>query len=205
MNGITEAQRAALAQLAPALEAGTYLAGGVAVAMQLGHRSSLDVDLFVPSDFDEERAAERLAAFVPSARVVGRARATLHAEVAGVPTSILSYRYPALVPPHTDPRVPVPVASLDDLTCMKLSAIAGRGAAKDFWDLDELLAHGVAGGTLAGALDAFTRKYRSEDVGHVVRSLAYFGDADAAPLPAGLDQARWRDLKGRMLGRVRAL
>lgn len=37
--------------------------------------------------------------------------------------------------------------SVDPATGPRLSAIAGRGAAKDFWDLDELLARGVAGGT----------------------------------------------------------
>lgn len=90
MNGITESQKTALARLAPALEAGTYLAGGVAAALALGHRVSKDLNLFVPRGFDEERLAERLAANVPEARVVGRAPGTLHLEVAGVPTSILS-------------------------------------------------------------------------------------------------------------------
>lgn len=205
MNGITAPQKSALARLAPALEAGTYLAGGVAAALALGHRVSKDLDLFVPSGFDEERLAERLAASVPEARVVGRASGTLHLEVAGVPTSILSYRYPSLVPPHGHPDVPVPVVSEDDLVCMKLSAIAGRGAAKDFWDLELLLQRGAAGGSLAQALELFTRKYASEDVGHVIRSLAYFGDADAAPLPMGLDAATWNMVKRDVSARVRQL
>jgi Nucleotidyl transferase AbiEii toxin, Type IV TA system len=205
MSGITAAQRSALARLAPALQPGTYLAGGVAAALVLDHRRSLDLDLFVPQDFDEDRLAERLAATVPGVRIVGRARGTLHLEVDGVPTSILSYRYPQLAPPARVADLALPVASVDDLVCMKLLAIAGRGAAKDFWDLDALLAHGAAGGSLPQALESFARKYRSEDVGHVVRSLAYFADADAAPLPAGLEPDAWRELKRRMLERVRAL
>jgi hypothetical protein len=205
MNGITDAQRRALERLAPALEPGTYLAGGVAAALALGHRISKDLDLFVPSDFDEERLAERMAATVPEARITGRARGTLHLEVAGVPTSILSYRYPSLSAPGARPGLPVPVVSGDDLVCMKLSAIAGRGAAKDFWDLQLLLEHGAAGGSLARALQLFTKKFGSEDVGHVVRSLAYFGDADAAPLPAGMDAKTWEELKRRMAAMVRDL
>jgi hypothetical protein len=136
---------------------------------------------------------------------VGRARATLHLELEGVPTSILSYRYPSLVPPADRADLPVPVASEDDLVCMKLSAIAGRGAAKDFWDLELLLERGVAGGSLAEALELFARKFGSEDVGHVVRSLAYFGDADAAPLPLGLEPGVWSAIKSRMATRVREL
>jgi hypothetical protein len=196
VNGITPAQRGALAAVAPALEPGTYLAGGVAVALVLEHRASLDLGLFVPEDFDADRLAERISATVPRVRVMGRARGTLHLEIDGVPTSILSYRYPTLVAPAVVAQLPVPLASLEDLVCMKLSAIAGRGAAKDFWDLDALLAHGAT---------AFGKKYRSEDIGHVVRSLAYFGDADAAGLPAGLDPAAWQAVKQRMLERVRAL
>ena len=205
MTGITNAQRTALAHLAPALEEGTYLAGGVAAALALNHRTSIDLDLFVPVDFDPARLAESIAATTPSARIGGSARGTLHLEVDGVPTSILSYRYPSLVPPEPHDDLAVPVASLDDLVCMKLSAIAGRGAAKDFWDLDALLARGAAGGTLERALDLFARKYATEDVGHVVRSLAYFGEADAAPLPLGLTGEAWGDLKRRMMTRVRGL
>jgi hypothetical protein len=205
MNGITEPQRRALARLGPFLDAETYLVGGVAVALTLEHRRSLDLDLFVPAEVEEDRLAERLAAAIPELRIVGRARGTLHCELEGVPISILAYRYPTLAPPATRDDVAVPVASADDLVCMKLSAIAGRGAAKDFWDLELLLEHGAASGTLAGALRLFERKYASEDVGHVVRSLAYFGDADAAPLPAGLDAKTWAGVKAKVAARVRAL
>jgi hypothetical protein len=205
MNGITAAQRLALAQIEPGLEEGTYLAGGVAAALSLRHRTSKDLDLFVPLDFDPERLAERIAAVASGVRIVGRARGTLHLEVNGVPTRILAYRYPSLVPaaPHAD--LAFPVASLDDLVCMKLSAIAGRGAAKDFWDLDALLARGAAGGSLQHALGLFTRKFASEDVGHVLRSLAYFGDADAAPLPLGLTPEAWTELKTRIRARIQSL
>ena len=97
------------------------------------------------------------------------------------------------------------VASLEDLACMKLAAIAGRGAAKDFWDLHELLARGVGGGELSDALALYRTKFPADDTGHVVRSLAYFGDADAAPLPSGLSQEKWSAIRADMLRRVRAL
>jgi hypothetical protein len=205
LNGITDAQRGALAKLAPALEPGTYLAGGVAAALVLHHRTSLDLDLFVPQAFDEERLAEQLAATVAGARITGRSRGTVHLEVDGVPTSILAYRYPSLVAPHAVADIAVPLVSEEDLACMKLSAIAGRGAAKDFWDLDLLLQRGVFGGSLAVALQRFSVKFGSEDIGHVVRSLAYFGEADAAPLPAGLDSGVWSEIKRRTQDRVKAL
>jgi hypothetical protein len=204
-TGISDAQRSALAALAPQLDEKTYLAGGVAIALSLRHRMSLDLDLFVAGDVDSDRLAERLAPTVTAFRIIGTSRGTLHAEVSGVPISVLSYRYPLLSPPLTPEGFPVPVASLADLACMKVSAIAGRGAAKDFWDLSELLRTGVAGGDLTTLLDLYRKKFPVEDIGHAVRSLGYFGEADAAPMPRGLTQERWVEIKTDIARRVKAL
>jgi hypothetical protein len=192
---ITEEQRAALHALVPALPEGTYLAGGVAVAATLRHRVSRDLDLFLQTDFDPERLAERLVAEVSGLTVTSMAPGTLYLELNGVPASVLSYRYPLLAEPRADAELAVPIASLEDLACMKLAAIASRGMARDFWDLYALLEHGVAQGDLERALELYQRKFQADDIGHVVRSLAYFGDADASPLPAGLAEAEWARIK----------
>ena len=71
---------------------------------------------------------------------------------------------------------------------MKLSAIAGRGAARDFWDLHTIITR--TGRSLSELLEAFRRKYPVEDIGHVLRSLVYFGDA-GDPLPTGLSPPLW--------------
>jgi hypothetical protein len=202
---VSTAQRAALSTLAPLLEPDTYLAGDVAITLSLDHRTSEDLDLFVPRTFDADRLAEHLFATLPpgtDARETGRARGTLDLEIGGVPVTVLAYRYALLSPPRLSAPVHVAVASLEDLLCMKLAAVANRNAAKDFWDIDALLTHGVAGGSLAGALASFTRKYPHADPGHVLRSLAYFEEADADPLPRGLDAAEWSALKARMRARV---
>lgn len=201
-TGITEAQRRAIESIAEELEEGTYLAGGVAVALRARHRTSLDVDLFVPHDFDADRLADRLAGGVAGLRVTGRSKGTVHLEVEGVPVSILAYRYACLEPPVATEACSVPIAAMEDLACMKVSAIAGRGAAKDFWDLHELLEMGIADGSLASVLELYRRKYPVEDLGHAVRSLAYFGDADAAPLPRGLIPQHWEEIKSAMRRRV---
>jgi Nucleotidyl transferase AbiEii toxin, Type IV TA system len=114
----------------------------------------------------------------------------------------LLYRYALLNSAEVKGGLPVPVASLEDL---ELSAVAGRGAAKDFWDLHVMLEHGVGKGALAELLADYARKFPVEDVGHVIRSLAYFGDADAAPLPAGLEPESWTTIKQAFAARVRAL
>ncbi|WP_437635786.1 hypothetical protein [Sorangium sp. So ce854] len=127
---LSGAQRTALEVLARAVEPSTYLAGGVAVALRLHHRQSRDLDLFT-AEYDPASLVPALVD--PSIRVLTRVEGTLYLEVGGVPASILRYGYPLLGPPEPLPGIPLPVASLDDLEFMKLSAIAGRGARRDFW------------------------------------------------------------------------
>ena len=101
------------------------------------------------------------------------------------------------------PGIPLPGAAIEDLVCMKLSAIAGRGLARDFWDLHVMLS--ARGMPLRVALDAYQRKYVTEDIGHGVRSLVYFEEAEADPLPDGLTEEHWKRSQDDMRGWVHGL
>lgn len=193
-------QRVALDTLTSILPPSSYLAGGLAVAAHLGHRTSRDFDVFAPS-VDAAQVAASISA-LPDVRVIDTAAGTLHLMVHGVPVSLLEYRYPLLETPALGDDG-IPIAALEDLACMKLSAIAGRGAARDFWDLQEILR--AKNWSLEHVLELFGRKYPRVDVGHVVRSLVYFADADAEPRPVGLDDARWDEIKADLRARVKAL
>jgi hypothetical protein len=188
-QGVSPAQQAALEQLAQIVPPTTYLAGGVAIALRLHHRRSKDLDLFSPSA-DPAIYAESISSTHTGIRILSQSEGTLYLEVSGVPASWIRYRYPLLAPPERLQAVPISVASLDDLMCMKLAAIAGRGAARDFWDLHEILTRRSV--TLTTALEAFHSKYPSHDRGHVVKALVYFADAEQAPLPEGLGDEHWR-------------
>lgn len=198
---LTPPQATALSALAPLLDPSFYLAGGVAVASHLHHRTSKDLDLFTASS--DPLSLENAAAHLPGARVTGRAPGTLHLDLGGVPVSLLRYEYPDLRPPESRDALPVRVASVDDLVAMKLSAIAGRGARRDFWDLFAMLDR--TRGSLPAALQLFQQKYAQHDIGHVIRSLAYFGDAEAEPLPSGLTEAQWLGIRAWFEREVRAL
>ena len=95
--------------------------------------------------------------------------------------------------PERLPGFALPLASLDDLLCMKLAAIAGRGARRDFWDLHALLSSLHYG--LESALALYVQKYPVEDVGHVLKSLVYFSDAEQEPLPNNLSARQWEEVK----------
>lgn len=189
-EAIPPAQRKVLDKLAPLIADAFYLAGGAAIAARLHHRQSRDLDLF-----SAENPVDRITAIegIEGATIIGRARGTIHLAIDGVPVSLLQYPYPMLQAPERVEGLPIPLASVADLACMKLSAIAGRGIARDFWDLHALMA--ATGDGLTAQLAAFRRKYPVEDVGHVIRSLAYFGDAESQPLPEGLSAVRWKEIR----------
>lgn len=191
--------------MASLLPGEAYLGGGVAVALRFHHRTSEDLDFFVRGPLDAAALADDLALGGPGVEVTSVADRTVYAVVDGVPVSVLGYRHPLLHPPETTDGLPIRLASNDDLVAMKLSAIGNRGAAKDFWDLDVMLLAGVCDGRIDVALARFREKYPNVDPGYVVRGLAYFGSADAEPLPAGLEEAAWEAIKARFVVRVREL
>lgn len=201
VRGASETQQRALSILAPELPEDAYLAGGVAVALRFGHRISHDLDVFTVES-DPQVVIDHLAG-AAEVRVTTRAEGTVYLEVAGVPVSIIRHRYPLIAEAEDLPGSSLRVASPADLTAMKLHAIASRGAARDFWDLHELITR--RGISLRDALDEHSLRYPQEDAGHVLRSLAYFGDAEAAPLPAGLDATRWQSIRHDLERWVRAL
>jgi hypothetical protein len=75
---------------------------------------------------------------------------------------------------------------------MKLSAVASRGAKKDFVDLYAL---GVRSRSLPQMLEWYRQKYSVEDRAHLLYSLVYFDDANRQPMPRMLWDVNWRTTK----------
>lgn len=190
IEALTAAQEASLTKVSSLVGPEYFLVGGVAVAARFHHRMSHDLDVFT----EQGNPDDLVDAFsqAPGVRITGRSRSTLHVMVDGVPTSLIRYPYPLLAPPEQLAGFPLPVASVSDLVAMKLSAIANRGAARDFWDLHTMFLPGNL--PLQDALGLFEKKFSSHDIGHVVRALCYFDDANAAPLPRGLEPERWQSI-----------
>jgi hypothetical protein len=196
ITGLAKEQRRALGRLkaVPGLQR-FYLAGGSAVATHLGHRRSLDLDLFsAPGDVDLHALAEAVTTALPEARILGESDVSIHLRVDDVPVDLVRYPYAPLDPPVPGPE-DVPVAGLRDLAAMKLAAIARRGLRRDFWDLYALA---EAGFSLRRAADAYVAKFgvKQADLYHALRALTYFDDAEKDPeLPRGLSARRWETIK----------
>ena len=169
-----------------------YLAGGTALALQYGHRISVDLDLFSPSLIDADDLSRRIDACLPGALVTSVAPRTVELSVLGVPVSLFGYSYPLVSPLECVDEAFLPLAGAEDIAAMKLAAIASRGSRKDFVDLWLILRQGR---TLAQCLESFGRKFQTRDVGHVLRSLTYFDDAEREPAPRLLVRATWQDIK----------
>ncbi|NLS77460.1 MAG: nucleotidyl transferase AbiEii/AbiGii toxin family protein [Chloroflexi bacterium] len=171
-----------------------YLAGGTALALQLGHRRSVDLDFF--SEHDEvrpemhQRALRALSSFAP--QVVEQAWGNLVLLLGDLRAGFFGYGYPLIAP--TIEAEGVPLASLADIGLMKLDAIATRASRKDFCDL-YLIAQSIP---LRALLDMAPAKYPTvrDFEAMIVRQLAYFERADLEPPLDALLPLDWAEVKG---------
>lgn len=190
---LTRAQTRALTRLAPLMaERSFYLAGGTALALQIGHRRSVDLDWFSEAPLTNPlRFARELQDAGMPLRIERAERGTLHGTVFGVRVSFFEYRYP-LLRPLLRPREPsLRTASPEDIACMKLAAVAQRGSRKDFVDLYALGRRMP----LVRMLALYGRKYGVQDPGHLLYALSYFDDAERERMPKLLRPWDWASIK----------
>lgn len=167
-----------------------YLAGGTALALQFGHRLSRDLDFFASEHFSEDALLERVQSISEFA-LVAKAPYTLHANIQATKVSFLGYNYPVLFPSNF--FLEVAVADPRDIACMKVSAIASRGARRDFVDLYVSARHFG----LKEILRLFGEKYAKSRYSriHILKSLTFFADAEKDPMPHMLVPLDWNDVK----------
>ena len=158
---------------------GFYLAGGTALALQIGHRDSVDFDFFKGDAFETAPLFERLREAYPDLSLVKvqDERNTLSVVLAGsVKLSFMRYPYPMLRPlvasDHFD------LADIADIGCMKLSAITGRGTTKDYVDLYVVLQRIP----LRDLLALCAVKLPQLDRALILKAMVYFDDLDDDPI-----------------------
>ena len=180
-----------------------YLAGGTALAIYLRHRRSVDLDWFTmerlsdPIGFAQALRDEGII-FITDQTAPG----TLHGQVSGVRVSFLEFRYPLLSPLAHWEEIDIHLASLDDLACMKLSAVAQRGSKKDFFDIYALC---MQHRPLTELLELYRNKFSVTDIGPVIYGLAYFDDAESERDPLLLEKVNWEKVKQAIVKWVREI
>jgi hypothetical protein len=176
--------------------AGFYLAGGTALALQLGHRHSVDYDWFTTETLaDPIGLAARIREGGLPLQITRAEEGSLHCRINEVRVSFLEYRYPLIAPLVKWTDEACSLASLDDIAAMKLAAVAQRGSRKDIIDVYALaLRHKP----ISQLLSVYQKRYKIQDVTHVLYALNYFDDADKERTPPMLWDVNWRTIKATM-------
>ena len=166
------------------------LVGGTALALQLGHRRSIDLDFFGPVDAEGLQIADEMYAAGLDDIVVIRDTRTIKIYIVNkIKVDIVSYRYKWLAPPiETDD---VKIADIKDIAAMKLAAITNRGTKKDFIDIFFLLQQF----TIKQMLTLYEQKFADGSIFSVLRSLTYFEDAEKDIMPEMYIPVDWTQVK----------
>ena len=174
---------------------GLRLVGGTALALHLGHRKSVDLDLF--GRFDEHVSFRYL--LMQSGHVADGSEngAVQSLRVDGVKVDFVNYPYTWLQDSVGDDGVAL--AAIPDIAAMKLSVAANRGRKKDFIDIAFLL----DSLSLKEMFELYQRKFSVSEFSFALRGLTYFDDAEADPLPEMLIPATWEGVKRKIESHVR--
>ena len=190
---LTDAQKKALSRFSSVLgKTDFYLAGGTALALQIGHRMSKDFDWFIPRLGEIETLLTMLQTAEIEFVVTSTNLETCYLLIDTVQVSFFGYDYPLLQPNVLCPEYNVYLASLDDIASMKLSAVAARGLRKDFIDLYFLFKNHRP---LEEYLKRYQNKFKTRDIGYIIRSLVYFENAELEPEVQMIKSVSWSDLK----------
>ncbi len=156
-----------------------YLAGGTALALQLGHRDSIDFDFFSGDNFNTDDLFEKLkeASTYHKLQKVQEEKNTLTVIIDdSIKVSFFAYPYKLLN--RIIPEKYVKLASVEDIACMKLSAIVSRSTEKDYVDLYFILQQYK----LSHLLTLSAKKLPELDANLILKSLIYFDDMEREPI-----------------------
>jgi predicted nucleotidyltransferase component of viral defense system len=175
------------------------LAGGTALALQIGHRLSVDLDFFGNHELTHQEIIDLLNDLKPLS-IISQKKNILMLDIRGVKVDFVNYKYPLLekLVAENDIRM----LSISDIAAMKLAAIAGRGRKRDFYDVFFLLTKFE----LRQLISFYNKKFEDGSELMVARSLTYFDDAeeDENPILINAD-INWNEVKQRITKEVKEL
>ncbi len=156
-----------------------YLAGGTSLTLQLGHRDSIDFDFFKFNDLDTKKLFEKIKKIFKNYKItkIQEEENTLTILIdKNIKISFFSYKYPLLKKPTIEENLNL--ASIEDIACMKLSAIISRATNKDYIDIYFILKKIK----LEKILKLSQKKYPEIDQNLILKSLIYFKDIKMEPI-----------------------
>ena len=177
------------------LFASLRLVGGTALALQYGHRSSVDLDFFGTIEDEAELIKDTLRKYGKLV-IIKESRNIKIYQLDDVKVDIVNYHYPWIDVPIFENGISL--ASPPDIAAMKVNAIEGRGTKKDFIDMYFLLQHY----SLKEILTFYQSKYPENSIFRALMSLSYFDDAEEQFMPKMFAHVSWEDMKTYILAQV---
>lgn len=175
------------------------LVGGTALALQIGHRKSIDLDMFTTVDFHTDKLIPILLQDY-DLQLIMQMPQTLIGNINGIKVDFIRFKYPFIRPIIAIDGIRM--LSIEDIAPMKLDAITGRGSKKDFFDLYYLLQQF----SLDDIFALYKEKYPHQTTFHVARSLVYFEDAENDPNPIMFDKKiTWTKVKKAITKEIKRL
>ena len=165
------------------------LVGGTSLALQYGHRRSVDLDFFghTTEDIDElTNMMHDCADNVVRGNCTKRIKAYF---LNNVKVDVVNYDYKWIDEPVVEDGLRL--ASPKDIAAMKVNAVMGRGTKKDFVDVYFLLQHY----TFEELMQFYLQKYTDGSEYRALLSMSYFADADSQPMPYMLQKVDWNAVK----------
>ncbi|NQW77559.1 MAG: nucleotidyl transferase AbiEii/AbiGii toxin family protein [Cytophagales bacterium] len=164
------------------------LVGGTSLALQIGHRKSIDIDLFGILNVDFDVLTDELKT-IGDVLVLGNSKNIHTYLIDEIKVDIVHFEYPWL-----RNRLEVDgicLAAIEDIAAMKLGAIIGRGSKKDFIDLYYILQQY----DLSQLMSFYGQKYPDGSSFLVLKSLVYFEDAENEATPWMFEDLSWEEVK----------
>ena len=182
-----------------------YLAGGTALALQLGHRKSVDLDFFSENDeVGKTTRTQIIKSFLKDpfqGQVIEDVDGNLLLSVNQTEVGFFGYGYPLIEPLHE--MNTIPMAGIIDIGLMKLDALTSRGSRKDFYDLF-WIAREVPIGDL---LEFGNRKYpfMRDFPLIVIEHMVNFENADRDVQPVLFKHTPWEEVREFFINQVKEL
>jgi predicted nucleotidyltransferase component of viral defense system len=182
---------------------GFYLAGGTAMALQFGHRTSKDLDFYTKKHFknvDLVREFRRI--FKKEVTNIKRAPDTLFLKIRQIDLSFFRYPYKLIRP--LIPYLSVNLASTEDITAMKIEAIIERGTKRDFVDIYYSIKKYGLKEVLGFVKEKYPETFNEYNCLHALR---YFEDAEAPQKDRKriylFENIEWKNIKEFISGEVK--
>lgn len=168
---------------------GLRLVGGTALALQYGHRQSIDLDFFGAVPGDREALIASLKQ-LGTLTILNASSKILQTTLNGIKVDFVDYRYYDWIDePLREENIVL--ASPKDIAAMKVNAAINRGTKKDFVDIFVLLQHY----SLAEILAFYRQKYPDYSEYRALLSLTYFEDAETQDMPKLFINNTWDEMK----------